>query len=321
MENKLKIIGKEWLNLNPDESAEAFDPERISGKMILLDFWSYTCFDCLKNLRFLRLWWDRYKGRNFSIIGIHAPEFEFEKESGNIEKAIVAHGIRWPVLLDNDLLNRQNYEIETEPSDLLFGPEGEFLYGHEGAGDYEDMEVAIQAAIARVSGGNDLPEIRVEITEICLPATPRVYCGFGKGLISNPEGFRFNQVSVYDLFGELEENTIALEGKFLVKREYVEARQIGAAVLVRFRASRADLVVLAPEGTSILRVFFNNIPLPKEMYGEDLDDEGELHVSEPRLYNIIKMENLVEGTLKIVEKRKRFRAYGFSFSGCLEKKT
>ncbi len=148
--------------LNTDEALSIADLT-ADGKVVLVDFWTYTCINCVRTLPFLREWWARYEDDGLVILGIHSPEFEFEKDYQNVADAIAAHNIGWPVAQDNDMVTWSNFENHYWPAKYLFNSRGQQIYSHFGEGRYGETEQQIRNAL--VEAGADLSDDPLNLPE------------------------------------------------------------------------------------------------------------------------------------------------------------
>ena len=138
------ITGDTWIH------SRALLPNDLKGKVVLVDFWTYSCVNCQKTLPYLKKWWEKYKDKNFLIIGIHTPEFEFEKDKSNVERAAHELGVFWPIVLDNDYVNWNNFANKYWPAKYLVDENGYIVYTHFGEGEYEKTEKAIQSLLKNI---------------------------------------------------------------------------------------------------------------------------------------------------------------------------
>lgn len=305
-----KIIGETWFNSQP------LAPKDLKGKIVLYDFWTYSCVNCQRTIPHLKEWWAKYKNMGFVMIGIHSPEFEFEKNPKNVEQAIKEMGIEWPVVMDNDHKNWDNFANRYWPAKYLADKDGNIIYTHFGEGNYKETEMAIQELI----GNREImppsePEEHGHVN-VCFIATPELYCGYGRGVLSNPEGYAFDRLGVYTKPQITRQDSIALSGKFFAMPEYVESAEEGATLFLNFRGTEVNLVMAAPEGEAIATITMSGKPLPAKIRGRDVNEKGEVAIMKSNLHNLIKSEGLVEGILEIKAKKGAFQAYAFTFSGC-----
>ncbi len=304
------ISGDIWINSKPLSSDD------LKGKVVLIDFWTYSCINCRRTLPYLKKWWQKYKDKNFLLIGIHSPEFDFEKDSYNVGKAVEELGVNWPVVLDNDYKNWTNFSNHYWPAKYLADQNGNIVYEHFGEGAYEHTEEVIQDLLKN-QGEILMPEIESEHQhgKVCFRPTPETYCGFQRGHLDNPGGYHYFEEYNYKAPEKLSVDSIALSGKFSVREQYVESAEKGARLLLNFRATEVNLVMGPAEKEAAVGIFLNGAPLRREIYGKDVKN-NEVLVGESAMYNLVKSRDPLGGILSISAKRGNFRAYAFTFSGC-----
>lgn len=309
-----QIIGDNWFNVK-----KPLTPEELQGKIVLADFFTYSCVNCLRSIPHLQNIWKRYKNLPFLLIGVHTPEFEFEKDKKAVGQALNQMKINWPVVLDNNKVNWNNFANHFWPAKYLFDQNGYLVYEHFGEGAYVELEEKIQEFLKRDFGIVDLPEIKQEkesIGSFCAPFTPELYCGYDRGLIANAGGFHLEHLAHYQHPKIIPENMMALSGDFLAKSEYVESFSEFSKILVHFKGVEVNLVITPTEERAILEIAYNNKKIDDNISGDDLD-RGDVIVEEPRMYNLVKTHLPIEGILSIKIKGGNIRAYAFTFSGCV----
>lgn len=321
------IAGDTWFNSKP------LTADDLKGKVVLVDFWTYSCVNCQRTLPYLREWWAKYHDKDFILLGVHAPEFEFEKDPDNVKAAIKKFGIEWPVVLDNDRKNWDAFENRYWPAKYLVNCAGEIVYTHFGEGGYAQTERQIQRLLTEGGQGMELPSVGAEEHGhggVCFIPTPETYCGYERGQWANEAPHQENIEADYQWEGELPEDAIALDGRFFAGAEYVESRGEGASLFLRFRATEVNLV-MRPAGPSrpaqaetsgedvrVSITLDGGVPDPA-VRGRDVDESGDVFIRESNLYNVLKSEGLIEGTLRIQAREGNFQAYAFTFSGCRER--
>jgi thiol-disulfide isomerase/thioredoxin len=307
-----RIVGNTWLNSRP------LSQEDLVGKIVLADFWTYSCINCLRTLPHLRDWWSRYRDKEFVMIGIHAPEFEFEKDPVNVGRAIEELGVDWPVVLDNDYVNWHNFANHHWPAKYMSDREGRIVYEHFGEGAYDKTERKIQELLSENHAIGLLPDIKPYSSPDCFRATPETYCGYTRGILTNPGGYVYEREADYDPPRNIREDSIALDGRFLARREYIESAEPGATLLLSFKATEVNLVLRAMDGGASARVLLDGQVPDKSMLGSDVSPDAEVDISEPRMYNMLKADHPVDGVLAFQALDGAYQAYAFTFSGCLE---
>ena len=306
-----KIIGDVWFNSQPLTS------EDLKNKVVLVDFWTYSCVNCQRTLPYLKTWWEKYKDMNLIIIGVHTPEFEFEKNKENVAQALKDFNITWPVVMDNDHINWNNFANKYWPAKYLANKDGKVVYEHFGEGSYKETEDKIQELL---SDGNTvlMPKtISEEHThgKVCFPATPELYCGYWRGKLSDQE-YIADEAGEYKKPDRVRINMIALGGKFIAQSEYIEAVEVGSEILLNFQATEVNLVMSPVDETAIVEIRLNSEPLNDDNRGHDVGKNSEVPITKSTLYNLFKSELPVTSILSIIVKKGSFRAYAFTFSGC-----
>jgi len=307
-----KIVGTEWFNTRP------LGPNDLEGKVVLADFWTYSCINCLRTLPYLREWWSRYEDKDLVLIGIHAPEFGFEKETVNISRALEELGVTWPVVLDNDYVNWHNFANHYWPAKYMSDRDGRIVYEHFGEGDYEKTERKIQELLKLKQDVGPLPEPMKDVRLSCVRPTPELYCGFTRGLLGNPGGYVYEKEADYVAPTRLRDDSIALEGKFMATREYVESREAGSTVLLSFKATEVNMVLRSQGGEAQLRVLLDGRLPEQSIAGTDMDRNGEVRLDEPRMYNLLKADRPLNGVVAVQAREGTYQAFAFTFSGCAE---
>ncbi|MBI2039217.1 MAG: redoxin family protein [Candidatus Niyogibacteria bacterium] len=309
------ITGDTWFNSKP------LTPDKLKGAVVLVDFWTYSCVNCQRTLSYLRDWWAKYKSKDFILLGVHSPEFEFEKDPENVRAAMKKFGVEWPVVLDNDHDIWDAFANHYWPAKYLVNRAGEIVYTHFGEGGYAETERKIQELLAEGEEGAKWPTIAVEEHGhggVCFVPTPETYCGYTRGQLANEGGYQENEEADYRWDSELPENSIALDGRFFAATEYIESGAEGASLRLRFRATEVNLVMRPAEKEARVSVTLNgDVPDPI-VRGHDVDENGDVLIRMPNLYNLLKSDGLMEGTLRIRAVEGNFQAYAFTFSGCME---
>jgi thiol-disulfide isomerase/thioredoxin len=289
-----------WFNSEP------LREEDLRGRVVLVDFWTYSCVNCLRTLPYLRRWHEAYAGQGFLLLGVHTPEFEFEKSAENLQRAIRQLGVTWPVVQDNDYAQWRAYANRFWPAHYLIDAKGHLRYFHFGEGAYEETEAVIRMLL-RETGG--LVGKKVSGPEPELAAgTPETYLGYGRGrgfasaVPPKPDSSERYRPARTPGNGEWN-----LEGGWTIHREYVVPDSAGSLEL-GFR-SRDVYLVVEPEGPggSIL-VSLDGRPAP------DTQDvrQGLLEAGSSRLYRLVALGEPGAHVLRL-EVRGRLRLYAFTF--------
>lgn len=310
---KPEIIGDNWLN-----TPHPLRPEDLFGRVVLFDFWTYSCVNCLRTIPYLQKIWERYKSFNFYIIGIHAPEFEFEKDPENVSTAITQLGVHWPVVLDNEHINWNNFANHYWPAEYLADQNGYIVHEHFGEGGYAEIEKKIQELLKIDFGNRELPPIAKEESGsgFCIVSTPELYLGYSRGRVVNAGGYHENHLGHYALPDIIPPDSSALLGDFDAKPEYIESFGDGGAIFLNFNATEVNLVMSPIDRLAAVHLELDGIEIPEQMYGSDVD-MGDAIISESRMYSLLKSDIPIKGILKIGIQKSNIRAYAFTFSGCV----
>jgi cytochrome c biogenesis protein CcdA/thiol-disulfide isomerase/thioredoxin len=307
-----------WLN------SPALTPESLRGKVVVIDFWTYSCINCLRSLPYVKAWYQHYKDHGLVVIGVHAPEFAFEKNEANVRRAVTDLGISYPVALDNDFAIWQRFNNQYWPAHYFIDAMGRIRGHHFGEGEYAGSEQAIRQLLIE-AGQTDLPaaisgQLQGKGIEAASNQTgvqsPETYLGYARAQhFSSPGSARFDQVKEYSMPSSLELNQWALAGSWLVARD--QATLAGASGSISFRFKARDVhLVLGPsaEGKPVrFRVELDG-KAPQADHGADVAADGLGTVSGERLYQLVRQSQQVsEHTLSITFLDSGVRAYSFTF--------
>ena len=314
-----------WLNSQPLK-IENLIKDR---KTILLDFWTYTCVNCLRTLPYLIDWHEKYKDLGLTIIGVHTPEFEFEKTGVNVRRFLQEQKIKYPVVLDNEKRMWDSYANNFWPRKLLIDTHGRIRYDHAGEGAYTDTESQIQNLLLEGNLALKFDRVIPEIEHsgagaVCYPTTPEVYAGYKKGVWGNREGYLPNRKFEYHYQGGYEDGKIYLEGVWVVQPEYLAHGRAGRGyedfLILKFHGLELNVVMRTKsERIEEVKVTLNDKAVPLGFRGRDLKEKGEetvVRVKEPRMYNLIRTGTYGSYVLKLAVKPTDFEIYAFTFGGC-----
>jgi cytochrome c biogenesis protein CcdA/thiol-disulfide isomerase/thioredoxin len=304
--------GVTWLNSPP------LTMEELRGKVVLIDFWTYSCINCLRALPYVDAWAEKYRDRGLVVIGVHAPEFAFERDLGNVRRAVRDLGITYPVVLDNDLAIWRAYGNRYWPAHYFIDANGQIRHRHFGEGDYDESERVIQALLAEA--GYEVPTDIVDPQGSGVGAapdnsrarTPETYVGYGRreNFVSAEQGTR--AVRSFATPATLRSNQWGLSGSWRVEREYAEVAGAGSAISMRFRARDLHLVLAPGEAPVRFRVTIDGRP-PGAAAGMDVNAAGEGVVRDQRLYQLIRGGGQGERTFRIEFLDPGARAFAFTF--------
>jgi cytochrome c biogenesis protein CcdA/thiol-disulfide isomerase/thioredoxin len=307
-----------WLNSPP------LTREALRGKVVLIDFWTYSCINCLRTLPYLKSWYQKYKDHGLVIIGVHSPEFAFEKDPANVRRAVAELGVAYPVALDNDFAIWQGFNNQYWPAHYFIDASGKIRGHHFGEGEYQESERIIRALLSE-AGAGDLPQAGsapvdasgVEAAgDAAQDRSPETYVGFARAeSFRSPEGFAQDKPQRYSVPADLALNQWALSGSWVVGAEMAVLHSAPGRIVFRFHARDLHLV-LGPGGAGApvrFRVQLDGAP-PGASHGIDVDANGDGVVKEQRLYQLIRQSNDVgEHVFSIEFLDGDVQAYSFTF--------
>lgn len=276
-----------WIN------AEPFELKELRGKVVLIDFWTYTCVNCIRTLPYITEWDKKYRDDGLVIIGVHTPEFFFEKKTDNVLSAVKRNGIEYPVVQDNEYHTWNAYRNRYWPHKYLIDANGQIRYDHIGEGGYAETETWIQELLSEIGVQKEGNLVDIEEKTPTTRNTPELYAGYRFALprgqnVANG-GLDSDEIKNYTLPNEaLTPGRIYLEGEWKSNPDDLEAVSDGAIVLV-FTAKSANIVADSLEIMTQMKVLVDGKPIDFNSMGSDvIEEEGipVVNVDEPRLYNV-----------------------------------
>lgn len=281
------IIG--WLNTETSPSLQS-----LRGKVVLVDFWTYTCINCIRTLPYVTGWYEKYKDQGFVVVGIHTPEFEFEKKTENVQMAIAKFGIHYPVALDNDYGTWNAYGNQYWPAEYLIDAKGHLRHTHFGEGNYVETELAIKNLLEEAGKTTDENVIADTIPNQTPQRfiTPETYIGLARqGGFSSPEAAKAGEQN-YSLPATVPSDSFAFDGKWNLTSS-AAVTENGSNLVLHFKADKVFLVagpanLTAGQGqkTGQIKVFIDGIPAGGETAGKDVFG-GVVNVNREDTYELI----------------------------------
>jgi cytochrome c biogenesis protein CcdA/thiol-disulfide isomerase/thioredoxin len=305
-----------WLNSPP------LTPQALRGKVVLIDFWTYSCINCLRALPYVKSWYQRYKDQGLVVIGVHAPEFAFEKDAGNVTRAVHELGITYPVALDNNYAIWKAFDNQYWPAHYFIDAQGRIRGHHFGEGDYADSEQLIRRLLTE-AGASHLPVAAQAIQGTGVQAasapdvnSPETYLGYARAAnFASAGGLVRDAPNPYAAPAALQLNQWALSGAWRVDGEKAVATAAGAAIVFRFHARDLHLVLGPHEvGHPVrFRVSIDGRD-PGADRGTDVRPDGTGSVSEQRLYQLLRQTDAgADHTFAIQFLDPGVQAYSFTF--------
>ncbi len=316
----LNYAADRYQNVTPE-----FLRDSLNGKVVLLDIWDYTCINCIQTLPYIKAWNEKYKDEGLVIIGVHSPEFDFEKAPANLDSAIKQFGITYPVIADNDYDIWNSLSNQYWPAKYLFDSKGVLRAAHFGEGEYQEFEAFLQKILLERNPKLALPPLMPLVREtdkpgaVCYRPTPETYIGFERNHLGNAIANSNDATRDYHLPKELKDDKLYLDGAWAIHREYAQPSAGGPASLVfNYQAKEANLVIhpLA-ESNFMVEVTQDGQPVPKANQGSDIvESKGKtyLDVREARMYRVTNNSDFGRHTLRLTAPTPSFGAYAFTFT-------
>ena len=305
-----------WINSPP------LNRDQLKGHVVLVDFWTYSCINCLRSIPYVRAWAEKYKDSGLIVIGVHTPEFAFEKDVDNVKRAVSELKIAYPVALDNDYKIWKAFSNSYWPADYLIDAEGRVRHHHYGEGKYDESEQQIQELLKEhnpqlsvnglvkvaATGAEAAPDSDVE--------SPETYIGYDRGdSFLSPGGFKQDVAHVYSIPKHLELNQWGLAGNWTDHAQVATLDSARGKIVFRFHARDVHLVLGPPPGGKPVRFQVKiDGQAPGASHGVDTDAQGEGKITDQRLYQLIRQKDPIEDhTFEIEFLDPGAQAFAFTF--------
>ncbi len=306
-----------WLNSRPLTTAD------LRGKVVLVQFWTYTCINWLRTLAYLRAWADKYQDQGLLVIGVHTPEFDVEHDLDNVRRATTDLRVDYPVAIDNDYAIWSAFNNHYWPAFYFVDAQGQIRHHRFGEGDYEMSEMILQQLLTEAGiSGVDQDLVSVDATGVEAAAdwdslwSPENYLGYERTQnFASFNGAVLGTRHVYAVPPRLHLNHWALAGDWTVQRQATVLHQAEGRIAYRFHARDLHLVMgPAAPGTAVrFRVLLDG-QQPGAAHGTDVDDQGDGTVTEPRLYQLVRQPGPVtDHTFEVTFLDPGVQAYAFTF--------
>jgi len=301
------LVAKGWINAPPLTQAD------LRGKVVLYDIWTYSCINCVRTIPYLRAWYDRYRADGLVVVGVHSPEFDFEKVHSNVEAAVKHLDVTWPVALDDDMTIWNEFNNMYWPADYVADRTGHLRYFHPGEGDYENTENVLRTLLGVPATAPRATLNGKTETAASGELNPETYLGTERGVIGTDAGLH-----VYPAVGELVPPNAALEGPWNGAPEKVTSAAAGADIAVGVIAQSVNLVMAPADGRptdAIITV--DGAPVPPKLRGADVhvDRNGRtvVTVSRSDMYRLIQGPGVEHHQLHVIAEQPGLEAYAFTF--------
>lgn len=297
-----------WINSEP------LLLESLKGKVVVIDFWTYSCINCIRTLPSLQEWHEQYADDGLVIIGVHSPEFAFEKIPGNVQSAVEEYGIQYPVALDNNFNTWQAYQNKYWPAKYFIDREGNVRHTHFGEGEYEESEKVIQLLLQETGVDVNVDEVitKSEALPISAQQTPETYLGYARiDRFTNTQELQPNKTHTYTLKENLSQDTWSLGGDWIIKNEKAVSGSTGAKLAIDVSGKSVYLVMGAASPKKV-HVLMNGKSVSEADAGADVQDSY-LNVDEYRLYRIIESDLFLNEAVIELQFDSGIEAHAFTF--------
>ena len=325
--NDTNIDDKKFLRTSPElqgisgyiNTSQDKINQDIEGKVVIYDFWTYSCINCIRTLPYLTAWDEKYRNEGLVIIGIHTPEFEFEKKYENVVFATKKFGIKYPVVQDNEKEVWNDFQNRYWPRKYIADHEGYIRFDHIGEGAYKETEKVIQLLLTERSEalGKTLKKTELvnldEFTHATF-RTPELYFGFnfaeGRDQLGNEEGFSKNKVVDYKLPEQFMQHYFYMGGMWKNNNDGMELISDSGKIILHYNAKQVNIVAA---NDAVLKITYDGTEIPTESKGQDIASDGTVKITKPGLYNII--DSKLEGPHEIIIEVKNpgFEIFTFTF--------
>lgn len=294
---------QQWINSPPLTLAS------LKGKVVLIDFWTYSCINCVRTLPYIKSWYKKYADKGFTVIGVHTPEFAFESKADNVEAAVKKYDLHYPVAMDNKWLTWRNFNNAYWPAHYLIDKQGMVVYTHFGEGNYGLTENNIRFLLGINQAEKDL----VKSEPLTLTRTPETYVGYERmDNFSSPESLVPDSTGNYTYPDSLYKNEWALRGKWSIAAQHITAIEANASVKIYFQGQRVFAVMgTATQKPVKVTVLLNGEPV-KDKNGQDTQ-LGTIEVKQHDLYRLVVLEQGGSGMLELTAEDAGLEIYAFTF--------
>ncbi len=311
-----------WLNSPP------LSPADLRGKVVLVDFWEYTCINCLRTLPYLREWSRRYADKGLVIVGVHTPEFDFSGDQSNVEAAVKRLGVTWPVALDDHMTIWNRYGNAVWPHEYLFDQNGNLVEGFAGEGGYPQTETKIQALLKAGNPQLQLPHVMALLPQdsydkpgaVCYPQTAELLVG--RHPVANVTAFNDPSTDTHYAYsaGSPKDGALYLDGFWHMTQEAAVSGGSSGFAAIRYHAIQVVSVMKPERGGAIrVNVTQDGKPIAQQDAGKDIQYDGDgsyVTVDAARAYDLITNSRFGEYELRLAPKAYGLGIYSFAFESC-----
>jgi thiol-disulfide isomerase/thioredoxin len=320
-------IGRVWLNSTP------LSFRQLRGRVVLVDFWDYTCVNCIRTLPYVQAWHERYRDKGLTVIGIHTPEFTFAQYESNVERGIHEFSLTYPIVIDSDREIWKAFANRYWPTKYLLDKDGYLRFGHFGEGGYGECEQVIQELLREIDPAIELPGLVHPLREedhpgaVCYRPSGELYLGNRRGRIGNAGGFREDQIADYSFAGVPQENFFYATGRWASTAEYFEAVESGPHTLeLKYEAVAVNAVMARPhtENAEVV-VLLDGKPLTRAQatqdtrfrHGANGAEESYILLDSARMYFLVNDSSFGSHILEL-RCSTGVAAFAFTFTSCVD---
>jgi thiol-disulfide isomerase/thioredoxin len=303
------IPGGKWYNLS--QGNQELTLSELRGKVVLVDFWTYTCINCIRTLPYLKAWHEKYKDMGLVIVGVHTPEFEFEKNPKNVEKAIRDFGLTYPIVQDNDYATWKAYDNHYWPAKYFIDKTGKIRKTHFGEGDYDESEQYIQKLLKET--GEEISSPVINPTYVVQTKTPETYLGYDRlEYQTQMSAVVLDKPMQLAAPSPIPYNRFAYTGTVVVSREFAEP-MAGTKLYFNFD-SRNVYLVMRPKANTVsqIKVSLDGTVITYETQGADVKN-GIVIIDSDRLYKLISLPTIQNHILELEFFDDNIQLYAFTF--------
>ncbi len=323
-------IGRVWLNSSP------LSFRQLRGRVVLVDFWDYTCVNCIRTLPYVQAWHERYRDKGLTVIGVHTPEFTFAQYESNVERGVREFGLTYPIVIDSNREIWKAFANRYWPTKYLLDKDGYLRFGHFGEGGFGECEQVIQELLREIDPNIELPALLEPVREedhvgaVCYRASGELYLGNRRGRIGNDGGFKEDAIADYVFAGKPDENFFYANGRWASTAEYFEAVENGPHNLrLKYEASAVNLVMASPHAAAaevVVVILQDGKPLARKQATRDThfrpkasggEEEGYVVVDSARMYFLLDNHEFGEHDLEL-RCSAGVAAFAFTFTSCVD---
>src|ERR1700745_1062894 len=319
-------IGRVWLN------STTLMFRQVRGRVVLVDFWDYTCVNCIRTLPYVQAWHERYGNKGLTVIGVHTPEFTFAQYESNVERGIREFALTYPIVIDSDREIWKAFANRYWPTKYLLDKEGYLRYAHFGEGEYRETEEGIRELLREINPSLAFPPLMEPIRPedgsgaACYRPSAELYVGNARGRIGNEGGFHADSIADYALPGDLQEGAFYATGRWAATAEYMEAVEEGNhSIVLRYEASGVNAVMASPRGGSRdVKILLDGQPLQPAQKTRDTrfrtgeaGEESYISVQNARMYALMDTHDFGVHTLEL-DCPAGVAVFAFTFNSCVD---